>query len=254
MKPPFPTLDPAPRAFYPPEAEPVLDEKTGKVIEPDPRTAVERTRQPTEDSEPQVLLDDALRAEAIAAGLVPAASRTDVQMAVEQTRRRPTRAQVQRLRLTQAALSLRAEGFSVPEIAEHLQVAPSTVTGWFSIHRRDVAVMDIDRMLEEIAVPLATENLVHGLIAGDKAYTLEVLKGRGRLKRPKEGDDERPRELPVLRVVVSAGGQVNMLVTGQTLDQMAHGGRVVGTAAEPKTIATEISEGEVVGVSSGVKE
>lgn len=226
------------------------------MIEKDPRTAIKRSRQPTELTQEQVLLDDALRQEAQAAGLVPVATQAQVEAAVQgsgvSTNRRPTRAQVQRLRLTQSALALRAEGFSIPEIAEHLHVAPGTVTGWLSMHRRDMQVMDVDRMLEEIAVPLAVENLIHGLVAGDKAYTLDTLKGRGRLKRPKEGDDERPRELPVLKVVVSGGSQANILVTanGQSLEQMAHGGKVVGTAATPQAITVEASEGEVVGVSS----
>lgn len=252
----------AARTFVPPRPEPVTDDK-GETVCPDPRTAVERTGQPTEGNPEQVLLDEALRDEAEAAGLVPAVSKAEVAAAVAADgKRKLTKAQVQRLRLTQQALSLRAQGFSVGEIAEFLQVSPATVTGWFALHRRDMAVMDIDRTLEEIAVPLATENLIHGLIAGDKQYTLETLKGRGRLKRPKEGEDERTRELPVLRIEIKGGsGPTNVLVapSGQTLEQMAHGGRVVGVESVPvpvpaRQLVDSVREGEVVGVESTVKE
>lgn len=105
-----------------------------------------------------------------------------------------------RLRLTQQALALRASGESVNQIAAALAVAPATIVSWFTTHRRDIAPEAIDDLLDQIAVPLAAENLVHGLLAGDKDYTLETLKGRGRLKRHAEGEAKPPVELPVLAI------------------------------------------------------
>lgn len=82
----------------------------------------------------------------------------------------------------QKALALRASGHTIGEIAEEIGAAPSTITRWFTEYRRKESHEQIDEMLDKTALPLAAENLVHGLLAGDKDYTLETLKGRGRLK------------------------------------------------------------------------
>lgn len=109
-----------------------------------------------------------------------------------------------RIRLTQRALALRAEGLSVNAIAQALGVASATVTGWFTRHKRDVEAQAIDDLLDQVAVPLAAENLVHGLLAGDKDYTLETLKGRGRFRRHTEGEGKPNSVLPELRIVFEA--------------------------------------------------
>ena len=106
-----------------------------------------------------------------------------------------------RLALTQIALARRAEGASIQDIARELSVSPHTVTGWFVSHRRDCTGESIDALLDQIAVPLASENLIHGLLAGDKDYTLETLKGRGRFRRHAEGDAKPSTTLPELRIV-----------------------------------------------------
>jgi len=105
---------------------------------------------------------------------------------------------VRRRKLTQLALALRAEGASVNEIAAELGVSSVTVTGWFTTHRREISTDKIDVMLDQIAVPLASENLIHGLLAGDKQYTLETLKGRGHLRQ--KDAPAPPTELPALRI------------------------------------------------------
>jgi len=105
---------------------------------------------------------------------------------------------VRRRKLTQLALALRAEGASVNEIAAELGVSSVTVTGWFTTHRREISTDKIDVMLDQIAVPLASENLIHGLLAGDKQYTLETLKGRGHLRQ--KDAPTAPTELPALRI------------------------------------------------------
>lgn len=99
---------------------------------------------------------------------------------------------------TQAALALRAQGWSVADIADHMQVSMATITQWFTSHRRKVAAASVDKQLDEIAVPLATENLIHGLLAKDKDYTLETLKGRGRFRRHVAQEGEVKHDLPPL--------------------------------------------------------
>lgn len=108
------------------------------------------------------------------------------------------------------ALALRAAGHTIGEIAEHLGAAPSTITAWFTQYRRDAKAEDIDEMLDRTAMPLAAENLVHGLLAGDKDYTLETLKGRGRLKHHAAVKQEgTPTVVPlIVRFEMGAGNHV----------------------------------------------
>jgi transcriptional regulator with XRE-family HTH domain len=143
------------------------------------------------------------------------------------------KAQRRRERLTQVVLALRAQGESVQDIAARLAVSPATITGWLSMHRRDMQVNELDELLDRIAVPLATENLIHGLIAGDKDYTLETLKGRGALKRHSEGDGKPPTTLPELVIRFEAPG-------GNLPAPSAHG-QILGAISVPKPV-----EGSVV--------
>lgn len=176
-------------------------------------------------------------------GQLGASARADEQRALDAPadarialakRPRPTKSQRRALQLTQTALSLRASGWSVRDIAAELAVTPSTITGWFTSHRRHVAIEDINAQLDQIAVPLATENLIHGLLAGDKDYTLETLKGRGQLRRHGEADKPPERSLPELRIVFEAGGGNHHAIE--------QAGRIVGTAATPKTIDGTVVE------------
>lgn len=132
-----------------------------------------------------------------------------------------------REKLTQIALALRAEGWSVGDIADRLGVTPGTITGWFTQHRRAVTLDEIDVMLDRIAIPLATENLIHGLLAGDKDYTLETLKGRGAFKRHAEGEGKTSTELPALQIIFESPTPAGPLPIGHT-------GKVLGALAIPK--------------------
>lgn len=136
-----------------------------------------------------------------------------------------------RQRRTQIALAMRASGLGNNDIARALGVSPATITGWFTTHRRECSAETIDQMLDEIAKPLAIENLIHGLQAGDKDYTLETLKGRGVFRRHVEGEGKPPTELPALRITFEI----------PTFDQMAGReslplGQVVGAPQAPKQL------------------
>jgi transcriptional regulator with XRE-family HTH domain len=151
-----------------------------------------------------------------------------------------------KLILTQQALALRATGLSTVEVAKALGVSPHTVTGWLTAHRRTLAAGEIDALLDEIAVPLAAENLVHGLIAGDKDYTLETLKGRGQLKRHTAGDEKPTGALPALSIVfeapVSIGGQQLNAAGSPTR------GTILGTASAPtqdQTVASGVGGADI---------
>lgn len=146
---------------------------------------------------------------------------------------RKSLAQRRRLKLTQKALALRVAGYTVTQIAAEFGVASATVTAWFSTHRRAVERDELERQLDEIAAPLAIENLHHGLIAGDKDYTLETLKGRGFFRKHSEGEGRAPDVLPVLAISFSM----------PTPDQMQGRedvpmGLVVGAPQQPKAIGS----------------
>lgn len=161
----------------------------------------------------------------------------------------------QRRALTQKALALFTAGHSMNEIAAELGVTTPTVTQWFVQHRRLVAEGSIDQMLDETAVPLAAENLVHGLLAGDKDYTIETLKGRGKLKRHSEGEGKLAVELPAL-VVRFETPELMRDANGQEVRVHSAAGSIHGTAAQPKQITdgqvidADVVEREIVGASS----
>lgn len=248
MKPPGRSLKRPARSQYPPEPESApMDDGT---IAIDPRSAVERNERLVRVPAVQAILDDDTRQQAVEIGLIDAADAEQIAaaMAKRAATKKLTRAQVARIRLTQQALSLKASGYSSNEIAEHLGVNPGTIVGWFATHRRDVQALDLDRQLDEIAVPLATENLIHGLIAGDKDYTLETLKGRGKLKKTQDASEgAHTGKLPdlVIRVEGTGNTQINVgtaAMQGQTPEQIATGGKVVGRPQIPKTV-----DGQVLG-------
>lgn len=148
-------------------------------------------------------------------------------------RARPISKAVRRSRkLTQEALALFTEGFSIGEIAEQMGVNPGTVTGWMTKHRRSVREGSIDAQLDEIAVPLAVENLTHGLLAGDKDYTLKTLEGRGVLKRHSDRGELPPDlELPALIIRIEGTNPGGVALAAQPGAALVPGGHIVGTPA-----------------------
>jgi hypothetical protein len=110
------------------------------------------------------------------------------------------KAEARRRILTQKALLLRHEGYRMIDIAEQLGIATNTLIGWIAQHKQRLKLTEIDEQIERIALPIATDNLIHGLLAGDKDYTLETLKGRGKLRRYTNQDANIVHELPTLRV------------------------------------------------------
>lgn len=149
----------------------------------------------------------------------------------------PTKQTRKRRKLTQVALGLFTSGMSVPDIADQLGVSPVTLARWFATHRQEALVEQIDTILDQTAVPLATSNLVAGLLAGDKDYTLETLKGRGKLKRHSEGDGKPQTELPALVIKFEKEDPAF-----KTTRVVGHG--VVGALAVPKQLPGRQAEDE----------
>ncbi len=155
-------------------------------------------------------------------------------------KKEPTSTRQRKLQ-TQEALSLYAEGWSIPDIAVKLNVQPTTVTGWFMRHRRAVKVASIDQMLDNIAAPIAAQNLIHGLLAGDKDYTLKTLDGRGHFRRHTAEESVVKHEMPPL--VIQFVTPINV-----PLDADGAAGRVLGVPQRPKQIEGHVVSSEPLGV------
>lgn len=139
-----------------------------------------------------------------------------------------SRPEARRRILTQKALIMLSEGERMIDIAEMLGVTVGAITGWIARHKQKVRIADIDLRLDQIALPIATDNLIHGLLAGDKDYTLETLKGRGAFRRHSDANITLPETLPDLVVRFEAPPAA----AGFGPHDIAMG-RVVGKAALP---------------------
>lgn len=138
------------------------------------------------------------------------------------------------------AVALRIQGESVPDIAELLGVSSATVTGYFTTHRRAVSVADIHQQLDAIALPLATENLMHGLLAGDKDYTLKTLEGRGAFRRHSQEEATISHTLPPLVIRFEGGPSTQDLGHAMQPGDSTITGKVVGAMQVPKQIGAAV--------------
>jgi hypothetical protein len=209
---------------YDPTPQDAVDLATGEITPGDSRPANIRLAEQVRDTQ----ADEALRSTG---------------------KKSPSRAVTQRRReLTLIALGQLAEGYTPAEIAENMGVNPATVTGWFTRFRYDVKKFDVDAMLDKLAVPLASQNLIHGLLAGDKDFTLETLKGRGQFRRYGEQQGTLKHEIPPL-VVKFEFPTPSALPAAPDAQPP---GAIVGTRAVPRALAPkpdvpDIVEGAIVG-------
>lgn len=132
------------------------------------------------------LLNDAVVADALtddqreALGL--AAVRELDSIAATQAETRDAAGTLREAHLVAQVLALRLYGYSPSDTAEVLGVPPSRVASLLQRVRRDADVEAQLKRLDAVAVPLAVDNIIRGIIAGDKDYTLEMAKGRGLFK------------------------------------------------------------------------
>ena len=189
----------------------------------------------------------------------PAADREFLRMAARPDTK-PTR---RRRLLTQRALTMLAAGWDTNDIAAALGVATSTLTTYLTKHKREVTIAEIDDRLDRIAVPLATDNLIHGLLAGDKDYTLKTLEGRGRFRKHADVETKGEHVLPALEIRFTietppGGADPSQLPPGTpSADSLIAGGRILGTMALPKSVgsATLADRGmEVLGTARAFQE
>lgn len=77
------------------------------------------------------------------------------------------------------AVALRILGYSQKAIAEELVCSADSVRQWLMQARKRAELLDVGPLLDHVAMPLAVDNLIEGLQAGNERYTLATLQGRG---------------------------------------------------------------------------
>lgn len=88
--------------------------------------------------------------------------------------------------ITRRALTLRAKGATDPQIAASERVEEETLARWLASPRRAPTVEEANRMISDEIRPLAIENTLHQLLAGDKATTRQAMKDTQVLRPAKD--------------------------------------------------------------------
>jgi hypothetical protein len=141
-------------------------------------TARERQTGVTLEGDDAVALTEFERTQAVAAAH---AATAELRRAVK--RSRDDKGKLRRARYVAEVLALRmtlAPGKNTPaDIAKVLGTSPASVGRVLQMVRDDASLpSQLDR-LDTIAMPLAVDNVIRGIIAGDKAYTMKFMDGRG---------------------------------------------------------------------------
>lgn len=131
---------------------------------------------------------------------VTAANETLERIQRVQAKYRNAEGKIRRGKFIGAVLGLRYEGFTPRETAELLGVSHQQVTYALTAIRKDADMEQQVRRLNEIAVPLAMDNVVRGVMNGDKEYTLKVMDGAGVFKSHKAVQSEIKKTVTMLTV------------------------------------------------------
>lgn len=128
-------------------------------------------------------------ADAIAADLAEdrAAWGLDGTMAIELVDRHEALGRGDLRALIAEMVALRLAGHTIKEIAEITAVGKDAVTRYLARASEVAERNDVGMLLDYHAVPLAVDNLITGLRAGNEKYTLKVLEGRGHLQKHTRG-------------------------------------------------------------------
>jgi predicted transcriptional regulator len=138
---------------------------------------------------------------------------------------------VRRAKLRAAILALRMEGYSNSQIQEHLGVSRSTVHRTLVEIRENSAASDQLMRLDQVGIPLAVDNVINGLVDGDKDYTQDLLKGRGMYRTHKSIDAQ----------VTKTTLEMKIVFTDPTPEQIAsarnpRAGSILGIPEAPKAL------------------
>lgn len=129
------------------------------------------------------------------------------------------------------AIAKRIAGYTVREIADDLHVSRDTVEQWFLEARRNAQLLDVGPLLDHVALPLAVDNLIDGLRAGNEEFTLKTLGGRGAFSAHSKAETH--------QTSMTLNVQVEM-PTRESAPRVVGEGQVVGI---PRVIAEEPRDG-----------
>lgn len=165
---------------------------------------------------------------------------TDIQRT--QTKTRDKTGRIRRGKFIGAVLGLRYQGFTPKETAEILGCSWQQVTYALTVIRKDADLDAQVSRLNNIAVPLAMDNAIRGVMNGDKEYTLKVLDGAGVFRTHKSIQGELKQTITSLSVVLAMPPHL----IGQSLPLPRAGG-IVGAPTIPTGLpAAQCLEGVVV--------
>lgn len=127
------------------------------------------------------------------------ATAEELKRTIRSTRDRAGR--IRQAKFTAAVLALRLEGFTkASEIAKILGCSVQQVSGALHRVRKDATIdQQLDR-LDQIAVPLAVDNVIEGIANKDKTYTLRLMDGRGLFRVHKSIDAQVKQTVITMRV------------------------------------------------------
>jgi len=132
-----------------------------------------------------------------------------------------------------ACADLRRRGWRPDQIARHLGVDREIVREHLFAARKKGALQDTAALLDHLAVPLAIDNVIEQLMAGDVPTSLEVLKGRGHLRQHtrQDGTAGGPTMMALqLKIEMPAGASV--VEPDALIGQVVGVPRVVAAAAD----------------------
>lgn len=148
-----------------------------------------------------------------------------------QTSTRDRNGRIKRAKFKAAVLALRWEGFKPKETAEILGASIDQVEWALKQMREDASIdSQLDR-LDQIIVPLALDNVVRGVLDGDKEYTLKVLDGRGVFRSYKSVDAQVRKTVLKLEIKTTMPAHL-----APDSIPMPNQGAIVGTPWEPKIV------------------
>lgn len=101
---------------------------------------------------------------------------------------------------TKVVVGLRVAGYTLNEIAAETGASAAYVRKL--LQAQEQKKKQLEELIDGRAVPAAIDNLIVGLEAGDKDFTLETLKGRGLLVKHSHQEGQVPKSAFQFNIVV----------------------------------------------------
>ena len=137
------------------------------------------------DDNTAILVPDATTADPFAATRAQTRALTVESLKKSATRIRNTKGRIRRAKFLTEVEMLRMQGFSPKDTAEILGCTYQQVTHALTTIRTNANQTDQLLRLDNIGIPLAVDNVLRGIMDGDKDYTTKLMDGRGMFRTHK---------------------------------------------------------------------